>query len=98
MEFKYRCPVCRANNTLTANNLHCRRCAIDLSSIYASRKRRIFCVLKHCIAQEAANPTFERVEEPRGERKKPEALTEIDAEITTNPVTAEKTMYYYQRF
>ena len=46
MEFKYKCPVCRANNILTANNLHCRRCKSNLASIYRVKKNKVFKAIK----------------------------------------------------
>lgn len=46
MEFNYKCPVCRANNILTTNNLHCRRCKSNLTSIYIIKKRKVFEVIK----------------------------------------------------
>ncbi len=46
MEFTYKCPVCRANNILTTDSLHCRRCQSDLSSIYIIKKQKIFKVIK----------------------------------------------------
>ncbi|SFV66478.1 hypothetical protein MNB_SV-12-1362 [hydrothermal vent metagenome] len=49
MEFKYKCPVCRANNTLSSTNLYCRRCKSNLTSIYNIKKRGVFRVLKALI-------------------------------------------------
>jgi Zn finger protein HypA/HybF involved in hydrogenase expression len=46
MEFKYKCPVCRASNILTANNLYCRRCKSNLTSIYMIKKKKVFKVIK----------------------------------------------------
>ena len=46
MEFKYKCPVCRANNILTSNNLQCRRCKSDLTSIYRIKQKKLFEGLK----------------------------------------------------
>lgn len=46
MEFKYKCPVCRANNILTANNLYCRRCKSNLTSIYKAKKDNFFKIIK----------------------------------------------------
>ncbi len=54
MEFTYKCPVCRANNRLTVDNLHCRRCQSDLSSIYRIKKQKVFEVMKaslYCSAE-----------------------------------------------
>jgi Zn finger protein HypA/HybF involved in hydrogenase expression len=49
MEFQYKCPVCRANNILTTNNIYCRRCKSNLASIYNIKKKRIFEVIKMII-------------------------------------------------
>ncbi len=46
MEFNYKCPVCRANNRLTAINQNCRRCKSSLALIYNIKKREFFSILK----------------------------------------------------
>ncbi len=50
MEFKYRCPVCRANNVLIPTDLYCRRCKSNLTSIYESKKKDFFKSLKSIIS------------------------------------------------
>ena len=49
MQFTYKCPICKANNTLTQNNLTCRRCKSDLTSIYNVKKKKFFNILKAII-------------------------------------------------
>ena len=45
MFVEYRCPVCRANNKLTEENSLCRRCEVDLSSIYTLNKKYRYDIL-----------------------------------------------------
>lgn len=45
MFVKYRCPVCRANNKLNEENRTCRRCEVDLSSIYIINKKYKYNIL-----------------------------------------------------
>ncbi len=46
MEFKYKCPVCKANNILKDDNLYCRRCRSNLASIYNAKKDNFFKIIK----------------------------------------------------
>lgn len=34
MTIEIKCPTCRATNQLSGNQLLCRRCSLDLSSVY----------------------------------------------------------------
>jgi len=46
MRFNYKCPVCRANNILSKDNLICRRCKSDLSTVYKIRAKVIIRLIK----------------------------------------------------
>ncbi len=58
MEFSYKCPVCRANNTLTNQILYCRRCKSDLSSIYNLKKQESFKLIELIIKKESSRYTL----------------------------------------
>ncbi len=45
MTIEYRCPVCKATNSLTKDNTTCRRCKSDLSTIYKLREANLHKVL-----------------------------------------------------
>jgi rRNA maturation endonuclease Nob1 len=46
IEFKYKCPICRAANNLSRDNTICRRCGSSLKRIYELRKNKIYRTIK----------------------------------------------------
>ena len=46
MTIEYKCPICKATNNLTKDNTICRRCKIDLSSIYKLKRDKTNNIIK----------------------------------------------------
>ena len=49
MTIEYRCPICKATNNLTNDNTICRRCKIDLNSVYKLQKDKINNILREIL-------------------------------------------------
>jgi len=56
MEFKYKCPVCRAGNVLTPENSYCRRCRCDLSPMYRAKKKNVYKLIRKIVASGGNEP------------------------------------------
>ena len=52
MKIEYKCPICRANNTLTKQNIFCRRCKSDLGSVYKLKQNVVYEVLTNILEKD----------------------------------------------